>query len=455
MSRGASGGGKDAARGGRHLPPGYGPRPSPPAEAPKALGPDAAGSARASGVPEWAAGAAGLRRGGKSAPAPGGGAGGSGGAGGGSGGGPGGASPAPGGPSGSRYTHVAQPTMRARKVRGGIKLATKSGPVSTAWAGQRWLRLVEDLADGAVLQEGIEYARAGQTRALNLNPGHIHARVQGRMPQAYAVDIRLPVLTFQQWDEVIALMVNEARPLAALLSGEVPASIEDSFSPLRLHLFPSEASHLAATCSCAQARAQLEASMAAAGQKAQPGSPAAALTSDALHKGPWCKHVCCVMALVAERLGEDAFLMMALRGLGKDDLLERLRQKRALSGARGGGQDLARDDAGAHAGAAGPSSPSDRPVPVYTPRVAGVTDVTLGPLDEHLESFWTAGPELDQLDLAMDPPPVSHALLRRLGPSPFPTGKFPLLGLLSTCYSVISETMAAPGSRADEQPGAA
>jgi len=30
-------------------------------------------------------------------------------------------------------------------------------------------------------------------------------------------------------------------------------------------------------------------------------------------------------------------------------------------------------------------------------------------------------------------------LLRRLGPSPFPEGRFPLIGLMATCYQLIGE----------------
>ncbi|MBY0260823.1 MAG: hypothetical protein K2Q20_00665, partial [Phycisphaerales bacterium] len=57
--------------------------------------------------------------------------------------------------------------------------------------------------------------------------------------------------------------------------------------------------------------------------------------------------------------------------------------------------------------------------------------------------FWTApDPEaLAGLDMPIALPEVSHPLLRRVGPSPFVGAKFPLVGLLATCYDVISQSV--------------
>jgi len=84
--------------------------------------------------------------------------------------------------------------------------------------------------------------------------------------------------------------------------------------------------------------------------------------------------------------------------------------------------------------------------PVYIPTAHGDGAV---PLAEALDRFWEAGPELELVDLPVEPPAVSHALLRRLGPSPFPESRFPLVGLLATCYDVVSKR-AAEGARAAE-----
>ena len=124
------------------------------------------------------------------------------------------------------------PTMHPRKVRGGSKLENREGLVNLAWAGQRWMRLVEDCAPGANLGEGVVYAKLGQTRSMTVSGGLISARVQGRMPGAYVTEIRLPTITHEQWDQAIASMAEQARYHASLLAGEVPAGIEDLFAPL-------------------------------------------------------------------------------------------------------------------------------------------------------------------------------------------------------------------------------
>ena len=391
----------------------------------------------------------------------------------------------------SRFTPTVAPTSNPRKVRGGVKLSSKEGPVSLAWSAQRWLRLVEDCAPNENLSEGLAYARLGQTKSLITSPGLISARVQGRLPFSYVTEVRLPPFTFQQWDQVLEAMVKEARPLAALLAGEVPQNIDDCFTQFRLHLFPAEPSHISLSCTCHRAAATIAAQARNAGtpghidthpissDEPAPSVPAPGAVVPALlatlslpddttlavpveppsevaaiavggplslntyrpptvavkpySDSPWCKHICCVMALVAEKLSHDPFLIFQIRGLGKDDLLERLRQKRAVS------------TPGRQSTGLIETAGLDHPIPVYQPQIAGVTDAVGKPLDQSADVFWEAGPELDTLELPVEPPVVSHPLLRRLGTSPFQGAKFPLVGLLATCYETIGGKLLIPG----------
>ncbi|MBC7835202.1 MAG: hypothetical protein H7Y88_08895 [Phycisphaerales bacterium] len=279
-----------------------------------------------------------------------------------------------------------KPTAKPRKVYGGVKLKGKDGPDVSAWSTQRWMRLVELNAPPEQLTEGIQYARLGQARNLDLNAGLIAGRVQGRMPDAYAVAIRLPTFLPEQWEQVLSTMTDQARYAASLLSGELPPNIEDLFAPAGLKLFPTEPSDLAVTCKCDVGV-------------------------------PWCKHVCCLMTLIADRLSTDPFLIFTLRGIPGSELVERLRQRRSASAAR------------LPVGAA----------PVYLPDVPGLSDSVSAPLEASMSNFWSAGPALEHLQLPIERPEVSHPLLRRLGPSPFDGAKFPLIGLLSTCYEMVGQ----------------
>jgi uncharacterized Zn finger protein len=318
---------------------------------------------------------------------------------------------------------------KPRKVRGGLKvpagdIAPPASP--TAWTAHRWLRLLEQAVVGQPLIEGLDYARQGQTKRMTIGPGSVVASVQGRSDRPYNTTITIGTFTTEHWDKVVETMSEGAIYAAKLLAGELPANIEDLFVPLGLKLFPTSPAELTVSCDCRAAMvAYAEATAAAAraiairtGQPVKPTEPAPPQDDN-----PWCKHACCVAYLLAHKLATEPFLMFALRGMEGKDLLERLRQRRTLSGMAGAS------------------------TPVYPQRVPGVSDVTFPALEEVLERFWDAGPELHEIDLPLTPPAISHPLLRRLGPSPFTNAQFPLVGLLASCYDTISEA-----ARKTEEP---
>jgi len=289
--------------------------------------------------------------------------------------------------------HPKPPSLKPRRVRGGVKIQSDQPPGSGSWAAARLIRLLESAAEGARLVEGLEYAKIGQTARMNFEHGTITATVQGRIDKPYRVSLSMSTYSESQWTGVVQAMSDQAVYAAKLLAGELPASIEDLFAPVGLRLFPAESTDLTPACTCGDEQR-------------------------------WCKHVCCITYLLAERFATDPFLIFLLRGIPGDDLLEKIRQRRAIAGAVGG------------------------TVPVYAARVPGVSDSMAPTLEESADHFWDAGPELDQLDVPLEKPQVTHPLLRRLGPSPFqdPKGttgtggpKFPLVGLLATCYEMVTD----------------
>ncbi|MDX2148362.1 MAG: hypothetical protein SFZ23_12650 [Planctomycetota bacterium] len=300
--------------------------------------------------------------------------------------------------------------LHPRRVRGGVRLA--SGAIESllqaapahenegagVWATHRLLRLLEQAASGDVHREGMEYARLGQTRRISFEPGAVTGAVQGRAMRAYQVSIKLSVYSEQQWGKVVEAMASQAVHSARLLAGELPPGIEDAFAPVGIRLVPTLAEDLQVSCTCGHAAA---------------------------HGTPWCKHVCCLCYLFADRLRQEPFLIFKLRGMPVDDVLESLRQRRAVSSAAGG---LAL---------------------ACMPRVAGLSDESQ-PLEQDLSRFWEPGPELAEVDAPLSKPDVPQPLLRRLGPSPFEKGRFPLVGLLATCYDVISARAAGESAAGEE-----
>jgi len=284
-------------------------------------------------------------------------------------------------------TYSARPSDSPRRVRGGIRLVAKEMPLRLSWPGRRWLHAMERNAKPEAIAEGFEYARKGQTRSLEFEPGRVLGAVQGRAPRSYRIVIQPTPLDDAQWEEIVDRIVNQASYGAMLLSGEAPESLTDLFQGIGLPLVAGDTDEPLVSCTC------------------EAGAP-------------WCKHVCCTALLTAEALEKDMLKLFALRGLPADELLERVRDKRE---------------------ALGLSSSSGGPA-------AGTTELGTDrdaspPLEACVDAFWEAGSGLRELDTSVRRAEASHALLRRLGPSPFEGARFPLVGLLATCYDVISQSI--------------
>jgi len=280
---------------------------------------------------------------------------------------------------------------KPRRVRGGLKLSDSGWSLGMHGVARRWLDLLEASAAADIIRLGADYARKGQTRTLRLEPGRITASVQGRVSPAYRVTIDVPVITPEQWETILRLMGDQAIHAARLLSGELPGALDELFQSVNLSVPPPAAAELRATCTCSDAQA---------GQV-------------------WCKHACCTALLTAQELQTNPFLIFTLRGMPGDALAERLRERRSTGAAT---------NTRARVGG-----------------IAAVPGVDAGkPLESEVDRFWEAGSGLSSLQTPLRAPEVSNAILRRLGPSPFAEGKFPLVGLLATCYETISHWAITP-----------
>lgn len=288
---------------------------------------------------------------------------------------------------------------KPRRVRGGVRLAGDA-PSQRTWAAQRVMRLLERVGTGEALVEGLAYARMGQTKRWSLGPGRVEAVVQGRSLAPYTTTLTLPTLSDEQWHRALEVLARHDGLAARLLAREVPAGVEEAFASLGLRLCPAEPGDVTPACTC---------------PRPEPAHP-------------WCKHACCVMALLAEHLDRDPFAVFALRGMSADVLIEELHRRRS---------------AGSGAGASSA---------VYPANVPGLSDAQAPPLDAAPDHFWEAGPDLRQVDLPVDPPRVSHPLLRRLGPSPLPGARFPFVGLLATCYELMSAAAVRRESGEEKDP---
>jgi uncharacterized Zn finger protein len=216
---------------------------------------------------------------------------------------------------------------RPRKVEGGIQIHNTRGSIARTWWSKRFIGVLEEIGVGGRLTRGRTYARAGQIISLDVDAGGAVAEVQGSRPRPYKVRIGIPAFGKAEWGAVAQALADDASYAAALLNGEMPREIEAVFEAVGLTLFPASTRDLAMDCSC----------------------PDFAVP---------CKHLAAVFYVLAERFDADPFEILALRGRGREALLEDLRSRRAAAGPAGG--------------------PAD-----------GVA-----PLDELMDAFFIAGPGL-------------------------------------------------------------
>ena len=174
-------------------------------------------------------------------------------------------------------------------------MATRFG---LTWWGRRWIGSLEALSAAYAnrLPRGRTYARRGAVRRLEVAPGSVTARVDGRRPLPYRVMLRLPVFTDEQWDAVVAALADQVRHAAALLDGRMPEDIDDTLAGCGVSLFP-RGGDLATSCSCPD------------------------------YANP-CKHVAAVHYVLAQAFDGDPFLLPTLRGRDRAALLAALRAAR-------------------------------------------------------------------------------------------------------------------------------
>jgi len=270
-----------------------------------------------------------------------------------------------------------------RRVRHGIKLSSREGVEPRNWVAEAWIASVSVTWSVEARDEAFEYGRSGQTRSLEIELGHVTAQVQGTAATPY--DVRLDFAPFDErpWEQIVTSMASFGMLAAQLFNEEMPAKdvLDPALAPVGMDLVPS--APITASCTCPTGRRHTP-----------------------------CKHGATVALLLAERLNADPMLIFMLRGVAAPVLIDRVRRARTIR---------------THGVASAHAEP-------YIPE----TQESAPPLDMCVEEFWKPGSRLHELERGESSSYASHALLRRLGPSPL-QGRFPLVGLLQSIYDKVSE----------------
>jgi uncharacterized Zn finger protein len=272
------------------------------------------------------------------------------------------------------------PKSKPRAAKGGIKAQSKRGAFGQSWWAKRWISVLESFDIGARLSRGRSYARNGQVLSIDVQQGQVKAKVQGSRPQPYEVKIEVKVLEPEEWDQLVQALSGQALFVAKLLAGEMPQDIEQVFEAAKLSLFPRKQADLKTECSCPD------------------------------WSNP-CKHVAAVYYLLGEEFDRDPFLLLRLRGQGREELLQR------LSGL----------------------APAAEEAPAAAETTAEGAAEAAVPLPADPAAFWSGGELADDVFGEVQAPPVSAAWLQRLGNFPFWRGEAHLVDVLEPVYEEASQ----------------
>jgi uncharacterized Zn finger protein len=270
------------------------------------------------------------------------------------------------------------PPSRPRAVKGGIKAQSKRGTFGESWWAKRWIAVLEGFNIGARLGRGRSYARRGQVVSITIDKGRVKAGVQGSQPLPYQVTIALQTLALDDWDKLIDALSQQAIFASKLLAGEMPQDIEAVFTDVGLSLFPTRLKDLATDCSCPD------------------------------WSNP-CKHVAAVYYLLGEEFDRDPFLLFRLRGMNREELLERL-----------------------HSYAQGLAPGQE----ISTPATEGrSTPQPPEPLTSDSSRFWGGATLPDDLFGEVRVPSIAAAVPKRLGSFPFWRGQTHFLEAMQAIYA--------------------
>jgi uncharacterized Zn finger protein len=252
---------------------------------------------------------------------------------------------------------------RPKRVDGGIRAQSTRGEIGESWWSKRFITVLESFPNlGGRLVRGRSYARAGQVLSLTIEPGTVHARVQGSVDPPYRVQIGLSIYDGPTWTAIEQAMAAQALFLARLLAGEMPQQIEEAFTAARAPLFPTRSQDLRMSCSCPDATVP-------------------------------CKHIAATFYLVAEAFDADPFQILHWRGRDRATLLANLRALRSSATApRRRSGSASKRGRGRTSAAARKASEGTVPNAPHggLGAAAALRDLASPDLDEAVARFWVA-----------------------------------------------------------------
>ena len=223
-----------------------------------------------------------------------------------------------------------------------------------------FVAMLEALRMPAQFQAGRRYHRAGHVRSLTISTSLAMAVVWDDDGQTYRTKVAVRAFSEPDWRRVERALAGQAIHAARLLSGQLPDDLDRVLAGFGLSLFPQELEEVALDCTCPTWQVP-------------------------------CRHLTATWYAMAESFDTDPFGILAWRGRGRDELLDRLRVLRSVP-------------------------------PIQTPAPTG--------------GFWAAGPRL--APRPEGPAPRADAVLDQLGPLDQALGQHDVVDLLRAAYRAMA-----------------
>lgn len=230
---------------------------------------------------------------------------------------------------------------------------------SAPWAEQ-WRALLPGDSERAAraLAQGRAYQRSGRVTDFQVTTGRLSGRVQGRRATPRGVEVSVAVLDGDAWTTIVGLLAGQLRHSARLLAGLEPVGLAEELQARGVRLLP-QPDEITTTCGCGAV---------------QP-----------------CPHTAAVWECATERIDEDPFTLLRLRGRGRERLLAELAATRAKDTV--GSPTVALDDLGVAGWTTARSPLEELHLPAVDPRdTAGGAIRLLGDPPD-----WPRGPSADEL----------------------------------------------------------
>lgn len=237
-----------------------------------------------------------------------------------------------------------------------------------------FLGMFESLRMGPTFARGRRDERAGHVRSLTVSSSLAVAQVRGPDdPVAFRSRVAVRAFGAAGWARVESALVKEARFVAGLLDGRMPAGIEAVFDDAGLTLLPLSLDEVAMDCSC--------------------------------ERWPMpCIHLAATIYALARAFQSDPFEVFTWRGRHRDELLMRLRRLREEAAVNTVGAAEVPDDAKTATRAETSAAPEPPLIDFGDPDAfwGRALDLSESPVQEPV------GGRSDSLLDQLDPPRLAH-----------------------------------------------